>query len=392
MAYFQLMLLETIFLVSILNDVVNAAGDPEIPISHSLMYIYMELSKNLSSLGFFEFISLGLLDNRQIYYYDSTSQVQVPKPDWVQAGLPDYTEELQNYRGWFRHQSDVLGNCTWPCSDLHVLQRRYGCEVQKHQNGSIDLLRTFDEYGYDGEDFITFDPQAMQWKAEVPKAQMTKMIWDNDKGRILDIRIYLENECVDILNKSLMFRKGKNKTNALVDVYIFAKRAVSDPGKLTLTCLTTGFYPKKMMMSVRKYRTSLPEVLIMSSEVRPNDDDTYQLRKSVDILESEKADYDCYVTHSSLTEPVITKWDGKCNDCSGEKIQSAIIGGVFGVLLTLAVVGVIICIVIRTGVIVDKNWSKGPRRYQPPNDDCSNRIGGCCSCKNLKPKCPIHSF
>uniref|UniRef100_A0A3B1K8Y4 Immunoglobulin V-set domain-containing protein n=1 Tax=Astyanax mexicanus TaxID=7994 RepID=A0A3B1K8Y4_ASTMX len=30
----------------------------------------------------------------------------------------------------------------------------------------------------------------------------------------------------------------------------------------------------------------------------------FRLRKSVEIQEDDKADYDCYVSHSSLTEPV----------------------------------------------------------------------------------------
>uniref|UniRef100_A0A8B9JL38 Ig-like domain-containing protein n=1 Tax=Astyanax mexicanus TaxID=7994 RepID=A0A8B9JL38_ASTMX len=85
-------------------------------------------------------------------------------------------------------------------------------------------------------------------------------------------------------------------------VYIFANKSVS------LTCLITGFYPKDVKLSVRKFGTSIPEHLIISSGIRPNDDGTYQLRKSVEISGDDPADYDCYVSHSSLTEPVMKKW------------------------------------------------------------------------------------
>ncbi|KAK1804813.1 hypothetical protein P4O66_003655 [Electrophorus voltai] len=58
---------------------------------------------------------------------------------------------------------------------------------------------------------------------------------------------------------------------AKVDVYTLAKIAGSDPRKLTLTCLATGFYHKDTMMSVRKDTTTLPEV-IMSLGIRFSDD------------------------------------------------------------------------------------------------------------------------
>ncbi|KAL7868725.1 hypothetical protein SRHO_G00101090 [Serrasalmus rhombeus] len=92
------------------------------------------------------------------------------------------------------------------------------------------------------------------------------------------------------------------------DVHAFAKKSTTNSGRLTLTCLATGFYPKDVKLNVRKFQTSLPEHLLTSSGVRPNDDGTYQLRKSVEIQEDNTADYDCYVTHSTFEEPIITTW------------------------------------------------------------------------------------
>uniref|UniRef100_A0A3B1IUY3 Ig-like domain-containing protein n=1 Tax=Astyanax mexicanus TaxID=7994 RepID=A0A3B1IUY3_ASTMX len=98
-------------------------------------------------------------------------------------------------------------------------------------------------------------------------------------------------------------------------VRVFAKKSVHEWRNLTLTCLITGFYPKDVKMSLRKFSTEIPEHLITSSGVRPNDDETYQLRKCVEIQEDDKADYDCYVSHSSLTEPVIKQWDTQRVHC-----------------------------------------------------------------------------
>uniref|UniRef100_A0A8B9HX04 Ig-like domain-containing protein n=1 Tax=Astyanax mexicanus TaxID=7994 RepID=A0A8B9HX04_ASTMX len=91
-------------------------------------------------------------------------------------------------------------------------------------------------------------------------------------------------------------------------VYAFAKKSLRDPRMLTLTCLATGFYPKDVVMRVRKFGTSFPEHLITSSAVRPNDDGTFQLRKSVEIQEDDKAQFDCCVNHITLTKPIIVQW------------------------------------------------------------------------------------
>uniref|UniRef100_A0A671M7H2 Ig-like domain-containing protein n=1 Tax=Sinocyclocheilus anshuiensis TaxID=1608454 RepID=A0A671M7H2_9TELE len=91
-------------------------------------------------------------------------------------------------------------------------------------------------------------------------------------------------------------------------VNVFAKRSTKDKSKLKLTCLATGFYPKDVTLAIRKYRTSLPEDEIESSGVKPNHDETFQLRKSVVIKEDEKAEYDCFVFHRTLKEPIIITW------------------------------------------------------------------------------------
>uniref|UniRef100_A0A3B1IEV9 Ig-like domain-containing protein n=1 Tax=Astyanax mexicanus TaxID=7994 RepID=A0A3B1IEV9_ASTMX len=91
-------------------------------------------------------------------------------------------------------------------------------------------------------------------------------------------------------------------------VHAFATKSVRDPKKVRLTCLATGFYPKDVELCVRKFGTSIPEHLITSSGIRHNDDGTYQLRKSMEINGDDPTDYDCYVHHSSLTEPVMKKW------------------------------------------------------------------------------------
>ncbi|KAI4900275.1 hypothetical protein NFI96_023149 [Prochilodus magdalenae] len=145
----------------------------------------------------------------------------------------------------------------------------------------------------------------------------------------------------------MLMMKFKNLRVLLVippDVHVFVKKPETSSTKLTLTCLATGFYPKDVVVRLRKCKTSLPEHLLTSSGVRPNEDRTYQLRKSVEIQEDHLADYDCYVTHSSLNESIITK-------LGGESSYGQIGGVPVGVIIGLTV-GLILGLQILLGVMI----------------------------------------
>ncbi|XP_048059152.1 H-2 class I histocompatibility antigen, alpha chain-like [Megalobrama amblycephala] len=104
---------------------------------------------------------------------------------------------------------------------------------------------------------------------------------------------------------------------------------------MVLTCLATGFYPRDVQMNIRLYRTNLEDQT--SSGIRENDDETFQMRISVEIDRNHEGSYDCLLIHSSLTEPNSVEWDGTCSDCEMDSI--CIITGVIAVFLALIVIG-----------------------------------------------------
>uniref|UniRef100_A0A3B1KFH5 Ig-like domain-containing protein n=1 Tax=Astyanax mexicanus TaxID=7994 RepID=A0A3B1KFH5_ASTMX len=184
----------------------------------------------------------------------------------------------------------------------HVLQWLHGCESE---NGSVINVKCIDKYAYDGEDLIGFNHSSKKWSAALKQAKELEKKWNTEHGQNMAIR---RCEVHILFLKLHLFLLYVCFFLALLDVHVFAKPSVSDSSKLILTCLATGFYPKDATVIWRRSSSPLSEDLITSSAVRPNDDGTYQLRKSVEILGADSADYDCYVSHSSLTEPVIKKW------------------------------------------------------------------------------------
>uniref|UniRef100_A0A673I5Z0 Ig-like domain-containing protein n=1 Tax=Sinocyclocheilus rhinocerous TaxID=307959 RepID=A0A673I5Z0_9TELE len=300
---------------------------------HSLYYIYTALSKPVDLPGIYQFTAMGLLDGRQIDYYNSDGQRKIPKQQWMKEKMQeDYwekgTQSRKSKEQWFNVNVDILmKRMRHNESDVHVLQWRHGCEIER-QGDEVKFSKGIDEYSYDGENFLSFDDKESQWVAPVDAAVPTKRKWD--KVPILNqyTKGYLEKECVDWLNKFRDYGEQELRESSPPDVHVFAKRCTTDKNKVKLTCLATGFYPKDVILSIRKYRSPLPEDEIESSRIRPNHDGTYQLRKSVIIQEDEKAEYDCFVKHRTLKEPIIITW---------ETILGMVIGAVIGVVLMLAV-------------------------------------------------------
>ncbi|XP_060771443.1 H-2 class I histocompatibility antigen, Q10 alpha chain-like [Neoarius graeffei] len=323
---------------------------------HSLFYTYTALSQTLDLPGIYDFIALGTLDDRELDYYNSKSQIKVPKQDWMAKKMAaDYwdkgTLSRKSKEQWFTVNVDILiDRMRHNKSDLHVLQWRHGCVIDEGPDGSIKFLKGIDEYSYDGAEFLSFDEVNSRWIAPVAAAEVTKRKWDDVDILNQYTKGYLEKECVDWLTKFMVYGEEELRKRSAPVVHVFTKKALSDPDKLTLTCLVTGFYPKDVRVSLRKLKTSLPEHLVTSSGVRPNGDGTYQLRKSVEILKNEETMYDCSVDHITLKEPIISDNKGpRCLDCAGPKIQSGIIGGIVGVVVTLLVVGCVCVILKRMG-------------------------------------------
>ncbi|ROJ01476.1 Class I histocompatibility antigen, B alpha chain [Anabarilius grahami] len=354
---------------------------------HFLHYKFTALSK---ANTFPEFSAEVVADDRQIKHFSDEERVWIlTEDDWTEP--PDPPDS----RDWFIHQIRTLTNCeNSQCSELHVLQRIIGCELEKLPDGTVNLT-VFDEYGFDGEDFISFDSDTMQWIDKNPKAKETKTIWDLQTGRNQFIKYFLKN-CIDWIST---FNNTKQKLHVLQriigceleklpdgtviltvfdeygfdgedfisfnsdtmqwidknpkaketkekwdlqtgrnhflkyflkncmnwisifnntkqskpNIHTFVKKVHNDDSKLVLTCLATGFYPSDVQMNIRLYRINLEDQT--SSGIRPNDDETFQMRISVKINRNHEGSYDCLLIHSSLTEPVSVKWDGKCSGC-----------------------------------------------------------------------------
>uniref|UniRef100_A0A673FUB3 Immunoglobulin C1-set domain-containing protein n=1 Tax=Sinocyclocheilus rhinocerous TaxID=307959 RepID=A0A673FUB3_9TELE len=217
---------------------------------------------------------------------------------------------------------------------LQLLQR-VGCEVKKRPDGSVMNVNAFEEYGYDGLDFIAFNHYTMQWIDKSPKAKETKMKWDADRFRNKLLQLYLNN-CMDWIStynaseNSMCCCNDFSVLNSIIYVFLF-RITPRDQSELILTCLATGFYPKHIEMNITLNNITLQP--FSSSGVRPNDDQTFQTTTSVKIHRDEKQSYECRVLQSNQT--FTTSW-GKYDHITSQNLilqhyWAAVAAGAFAI-------------------------------------------------------------
>ncbi|XP_047461014.1 H-2 class I histocompatibility antigen, Q10 alpha chain-like isoform X2 [Mugil cephalus] len=341
-----------VFLSLMWGNVDPAGGE-----KHSLTYIYTALSKPVGLEGIHEFTAMGLLDGKMIDYYDSEHQTKVPKQPWMEERLSkEYwdkgTQSRRSKQQWFKVNIDILmKRMRQNDTDVHVLQWMHGCEGEEGTDGSLQFQRGMDMYNYDGNDFLSFDDANAVWVAPTDAAVPTKRKWDEVQVLKEYTKGYLENECMDWLGKFRSYGENQIRQASPPEVFLFARNAKVETN-IILMCLATGFYPKDIVLNIRRNgRILTREDGVVTSGVRPNEDDTFQRRDYVEIKKSDKSDYTCEVIHAASYMKVEKPWDHHLpppphsGGLSTAVIVGAVMGAVglvLGVALTLAVVLVVL--------------------------------------------------
>uniref|UniRef100_A0A4W6EZD5 Ig-like domain-containing protein n=1 Tax=Lates calcarifer TaxID=8187 RepID=A0A4W6EZD5_LATCA len=297
---------------------------------------------------------MGMLDGRMIDYFDSDNPKKVPKEKWMKENLqPDYwekgTQSRQSKQQWFKVNIGILKErMRQNDSDIHVLQWMTGCEGDVLSDGNLMFHRGLYMLSYDGNDFLSFDDANSVWVAPTDEAVQTKRKWDNDQDLKDKTKGYVEHECIQWLNKFMMYEEQQLKSAPKPKVYLFAKDSKVKANTI-LTCLATGFYPKDIILKIKRGdRVLTREDGLVTSGVRPNGDDTYQRRDSVEILKTDKSEYTCGFIHEASGVWIEKVWDHTLHEAS---LSRPFIGALSGVLVVVGLVAVVLIVLWRLGYI-----------------------------------------
>nr|ABU87875.1 MHC class I antigen [Macaca mulatta] len=274
--------------------------------SHSMRYFSTSVSR--PGRGEPRFISVGYVDDTQFVRFDSDAESprEEPRAPWMEQEGPEYWEEetrrakgnaqtfrvgLGNLRGYY-NQSEA---------GSHTYQWMYGCDVGPDGR----LLRGYDQFAYDGKDYIALNQDLRSWTAADVAAQNTQRKWEA-AGEAEQQRAYLEGTCVEWLRRYLengketLQRAKRPKTDV-------THHPVSDH-EATLRCWALGFYPAEITLTWQRDgedQTQDTELV----ETRPGGDGTFQKWGAVVVPSGEEQRYTCHVQHQGLPEPLTLRWE-----------------------------------------------------------------------------------
>ncbi|XP_040852031.1 patr class I histocompatibility antigen, B-2 alpha chain-like isoform X3 [Ochotona curzoniae] len=274
--------------------------------SHSLTYFYTAVSR--PELGDSRFITVGYVDDTQFTRFDSDAENprEEPKTEWIRQVELEYwdreTQISKNDAQVFRGSLNTLrGYYNQSEAGSHTYQDMYGCEV----GADGRLLRGYEQYAYDGTDYIALNEDLSSWTAADMAAQNTKRKWEAE-GYAERYKAYVEGECVEWLRRYLEMGKDTLQRADPPTAHV-THHPVSEQ-KATLRCWALGFYPKDITLTWQRDGEDLTQDTELV-ETRPAGDGTFQKWAAVLVPSGEEQRYTCHVEHEGLPEPLTVRWE-----------------------------------------------------------------------------------
>nr|CAD7794907.1 A1 [Macaca fascicularis]CRL08858.1 MHC class I protein [Macaca fascicularis] len=297
--------------------------------SHSMRYFYTSMSR--PGRGQPRFISVGYVDDTQFVRFDSDAESprMEPRAPWVEQEGPEYwdreTQKMktatQIYRG---NLGNLLRYYNQSEAGSHTIQTMYGCDLGPDGR----LLRGYEQFAYDGRDYIALNEDLRSWTAADMAAQNTQRKWEA-AGAAEQWRAYLEGECLEWLRRYL--ENGKETLQRADPPKTHVTHHPVSDHEATLRCWALGFYPAEITLTWRRDgedQTQDTELV----ETRPAGDGTFQKWAAVVVPSGKEQRYTCHVQHEGLPKPLTLRWE------PSSQSTIPIVGIIAGLVLLGAVV------------------------------------------------------
>ncbi|XP_068613751.1 major histocompatibility complex class I-related gene protein-like, partial [Brachionichthys hirsutus] len=311
--------------------------------------------------NFPEFVSVGLIDDVQMYHYDSKTKRAEPTQDWmdkVTAEDPEYwTEETRNnvwYQELYKFNMETLKKRFNQSEGVHIIQRLSGCEWDD-ETGEVT---GFNQYGYNGEDFIVLDLKTETWIAPSPQAVITKHRWDHDRAKMEYKKYYLTQECPEWGRKYLEYGRSSLLRTELPSVFLLQKTPSSP-----VSCFATGFYPDRAALFWRKDGEELHEE-VEHGEILPNHNGTFQMSVDLNLSSAAAEDwrrYDCVFQLFGVKDDLVTRLDKGKIWTNWEEPTN--VNAIIIIVITAAVV------LVLTAAVGFKLYKQRAGKPRPPSED-----------------------
>ncbi|KAL1252035.1 hypothetical protein QQF64_019831 [Cirrhinus molitorella] len=275
-----------------------------IPLVHSELHTFMTTYTEINgqtTAGIPEISSVTTLDGQQTDYYNG--KILIPRQDWMKRFAfghrwKEYTEFRERVQQTNKLNIRFLMDQFSHSYSVHTYQRFYGCDWDDETGHS----NYFDEHGYDGEDFITFDVENSRYYTAVPQGSETVDSWNNDRAQIKKLRRYYRDECVGWVKYFLDLKKVDLNRRA-PEVSLLQKDSSS-----LVVCHATSFYPSAVTIAWLRNGEQHHEDVYLG-KIFPNEDGTFQISAILDVSPHiwKKNRYVCVVEHKGkIMQKILT--------------------------------------------------------------------------------------
>ncbi|KAG7219344.1 hypothetical protein INR49_019104, partial [Caranx melampygus] len=269
--------------------------------------VFSTVSDGVTNLP--EAVIVELVNGVQTGHCDSNINRVELKQTWMKTVFDEHPEHLQWHTGhcfdtpnFFKASLQSLKLRFNQSGGVHIFQRFGGCEWDD-ETGEVT---GFQQYGYNGEDFISLDMKTETWIAAKPQAVVTKLKWDADRGRIKENEYFFTKMCPEWLKMYLNYGRSSVLRTDLPSVSLLQKTPSSP-----VSCHATGFYPHRALVFWTKDGEELHED-VDQGEILPNHDGTFQMTVDLDVSSVKAEDwrrYDCVFQLYGVKDDIVTKLD-----------------------------------------------------------------------------------
>ncbi|XP_028283603.1 major histocompatibility complex class I-related gene protein-like [Parambassis ranga] len=224
-----------------------------------------------------------------------------------------------------------------------------GCEL----DDTTGQVSGFLQYGYDGEDFIVLDLNTLTWIAPTPKAVITKLRWDTERGRTkYNVRFFTQM-CPQWLKRLLHYGEKTLLRTDRPSVSLLQKTPSS-----AVSCHATGFYPDRALMFWSKDGEEIHEG-VEHGEILPNHDGTFQMSVDLNVSSVPEEDWRRYhcVFQFKDKNRIITELDKTMIRTNRVKPRT----------LTVLIIPAVVCLVLVVMVTFGYMVYKRRKNCRPPS-------------------------
>ncbi|XP_072406465.1 H-2 class I histocompatibility antigen, Q9 alpha chain-like isoform X5 [Chiloscyllium punctatum] len=169
-----------------------------------------------------EVIGIAMVNGIQIDYFDTKLNQTIPKLQFMADSFGvEYwkyiTSLVKTESDIAKQVLDTMMKSTNQTTGIHIFQWIRSVEMNEDDKVRKSSTKRSMRFGFDGEDYISLEPDRMRWVASNDKAVKIKEKWDSDESWNKSWKEHLEEVCVQYLMRYLQAGKKYFKRKEILE-------------------------------------------------------------------------------------------------------------------------------------------------------------------------------